>query len=268
MDLIQRLGLGFVLSFLIGCAGYRREALTRSGWLGAVLVGASILGFSGLEGGLLLIAFFISSSLLTRYKEYAKREVAENFAKGGPRDLMQALANGGSAALAAILSAFSAPQYVAPLFAALIGALATANADTWATELGVLSKHAPRLIINARIVAPGTSGGVTWLGTLAALSGAGLIATLAALFRNDVRLLPIGLVAGLAGSLFDSLLGATLQGLYYSETREKETEKPVERDGARNRHLRGWTWMTNDVVNLLATLAGALVAYGLAAGWR
>jgi uncharacterized protein (TIGR00297 family) len=266
VDLIQRLGLGFVLSGLIGYAGYRKEALTRSGALGAALIGASIFGFAGWEGGLLLIAFFVSSSLLTRYKEHAKREVVENFAKGGPRDLMQATANGGVAALAAILSMLNASS-AGSLFAALVGALATANADTWATELGVLSKQPPRLITNARVVAPGTSGAVTWLGTLAALSGAGLVGLLALLFRGDIRLLPIGVIAGLAGSLFDSVLGATAQGIYYSDIRNKETEKAVDRDGTRNRHLRGWKWMTNDAVNLLATWAGALVAYALAAAW-
>ena len=269
MDRLPGLLLGLALSTLIGYAGYRREALTRSGWLGAVLTGTSIFGFGGLDWGLLLIAFFASSSLLTRYKESAKVEVAEAFAKGGPRDLAQALANGGVAAAVAIVFGIAASN-PAPaggtrlLLAAFVGAMAEANADTWATELGVLAKRKPRLITNGRVVAPGASGGVTWLGTLSGLSGAALIGGLAALFRSDWQLLPIGAIAGLAGSLFDSLLGATIQGIYYSDKRGKETEKPIDRDGTPNQHLRGWRWMTNDAVNLLSTLAGAIIAYVIA----
>ncbi|HLF24963.1 MAG TPA: DUF92 domain-containing protein [Anaerolineae bacterium] len=257
MDLPLRLLIGLSLSTLIGYAGYRRQALTRSGWLGAALTGAAIFGFGGLDWGLLLIAFFASSSLLTRYQEGAKAEVIAVFAKGGPRDLGQALANGGAATAIAILYGLSGDSRL--LLGAFVGALAEANADTWATELGILAKHPPRLITNGRSVPPGTSGGVTWPGTLAAVGGAALIGGLAALFRGDWRLLPLGAIAGLAGSLFDSLLGATVQGIYYSERRCKETERPVERDGAPNRQVRGWVWMNNDVVNLLGTLVGSLV---------
>lgn len=258
MDTLARLLLGFVLSMLIGYAGYRREALTRSGWLGAVLTGTSIFGFGGLDLGLLLIAFFVSSSLLTRYKESAKAEAAEAFAKGGARDLGQALANGGVAATAATLLGITG---VAGWTAAFVGAMAEANADTWATELGILSRQKPRLITNGRRVAPGASGGITWLGTLSALSGAALIGGLATIFRGDARLLAIGAIAGLAGSLFDSLLGATIQGIYYSDRRGKETEKERERDGTPNRHVRGWRWMNNDLVNFLSTLIGALIGW-------
>jgi len=265
--LSTRLLLGLAFSALIGYLGYRRAALTRSGWLGAILTGTSIFGFGGLDGGLLLIAFFASSSLLTRYHESAKTAVIEMFAKGGPRDLGQALANGGVAALIALV--YGATGGSPLLFALFVGALAEANADTWATELGVLSKRKPRLITNGRLVAPGTSGGVTLLGTLSALSGAALIGGLAALFRSDGRLLFVGAVAGLIGSLFDSLLGATVQGIYYSDKRSKETEKPFDRDGTPNRHLRGWTWLNNDAVNFLSTAVGAIIGFAMAdLGWR
>lgn len=257
MSLPLRLLAGFALSTLIGYAGYGRNVLTRSGWLGAVITGTAIFGFGGPAPGLLLIAFFVSSSLLTRYKESAKAEVAESFAKGGPRDLGQTLANGGVASVVAVLYGMAGESPW--LFAAFVGAMAEANADTWATELGVLSVQRPRLITSGRVVAPGASGGVTWLGTSAALGGAALIGGLAAAFYGDWRLLPLGAIAGLLGSLLDSLLGATVQGIYYSERRGKETEKPIERDGTPNLRMRGWTWMNNDVVNFLGTLAGSLI---------
>ena len=77
-------------------------------------------------------------------------------------------------------------------------------------------------------------------------------------------LLLSGSIGGLLGSLFDSFLGATVQAIYYSDARQKETEKAVERDGTPNRHLRGWKWMNNDWVNFISSLFGAFVSALLA----
>jgi uncharacterized protein (TIGR00297 family) len=267
--LVLRIAIGFVLSTLVAWLAYRRAALTKSGALGAILTGTAIFGFGGLDWGLLLIAFFVSSSLLTRYKEAAKAQVADQFAKGGPRDVWQALANGGLAALIAVAYGLTGAVHL-PLLFAFVGALAEANADTWATELGVLSAETPRMITTRKPVAPGTSGGVTWDGTGAALAGAALIGGLATLFRwlggmpsgQAAMLLPIGALAGVAGSLVDSLLGATAQGIYYCDVCGKETERELHRCGNRTRLVRGWRALNNDWVNLFGTLVGAAVAGG------
>ena len=255
-EILSRLMLGLLLSVSIGYAGYARGSLTRSGWLGAILLGTTIFGFGGLDAALLIIAFFVSSSLLTHYKSARKTEVADLFSKGGQRDLAQTLANGGVAALSAIFLGLSANPIG---FAMLIGSLATANADTWATELGVLAKRSPRLITTWRSVARGTSGGVTLEGTLAAMAGAAFIGALGAVFRSDAKWIIVALLAGTLGSLFDSLLGATVQGIYYSDRRGKETEKSSEADGTTNRLVRGRRWIDNDVVNFAATMMGAIL---------
>ena len=101
-DLFKLVG-GFVLSLLIGGIGYKRGALNSSGVAGAVIVGTLIFGLGGWEWGALLIAFFISSSALSFYRSRDKEGLAEKFAKGHQRDLGQALANGGMAALLAVL---------------------------------------------------------------------------------------------------------------------------------------------------------------------
>jgi uncharacterized protein (TIGR00297 family) len=264
------LTIGLVLSTIIGLLAYVRQALTRSGVIGAVLIGTLIFGFGGWDWGILLIAFFVSSSLLTTYKKSAKVQVVEEFAKGGPRDLWQALANGGVAALMAVGHAvFPHPVW---LFA-FVGALAEANADTWATELGVLSKETPRMITTGQLVMPGTSGAVTWDGAGAALLGAGLVSVLAALFRWSLgevmhmvwALASVGALAGFVGALGDSLLGATVQGIYCCDVCHKETEKRLHRCGNIARPLRGWIWLNNDLVNLISTIVGALVAASLGA---
>ena len=74
---------------------------------------------------------------------------------------------------------------------------------------------------------------------------------------GGVLLIPSSLLGGLTGALIDSLLGATVQGIYYSTARDKETEKRIDPDGTSNGLVRGWRWLNNDAVNLISSLAGA-----------
>ena len=269
-DLLQLLG-GLALSLAIGVIGYKRGALSGSGVVGALITGTLIFGLGGWGWGILLIAFFVSSSSLSFYRAREKQGLAEKFAKGYRRDLGQALANGGLAALLAVCSQLrSHPLW----FVACAGAMAAVNADTWATELGVLSPRPPRLISTGQRVEVGTSGGVTWLGIAASLGGAltiGLLGGLVLLalrrgWAGAVALLLAATVGGVAGSAFDSLLGATVQAIYWCDACGKETERRVHRCGAETHLLRGWRWLGNDMVNLVASAMGALVAVGV--GWR
>ncbi len=261
-----RLALGLVLSFGISGVAYRLEALDRSGWLGAVLVGTAVFGFGGWPWAFLLLAFFISSSALTHYRAGRKAGVAQEFAKGGRRDLGQALANGGVGALLALLWALS--SYPA-LWWAFAGSLAAATADTLATEVGLLSPRLPRRILDGRPVPPGTSGAISLEGTAAAGIGAlgiGFFALLLSPVGGSLGHAFFVGMAGLLAALFDSLLGATIQGIHWCDRCGKETERPVHSCGQRARRWRGWPWLTNDGVNALAALAGALLA-GVGAVW-
>ena len=163
--------LGLAFSSLIGIVAYRKNTLTASGAAGAILVGTLIVGFGGWAWGMVLIAFFVSSSLLSHYRRADKVAVGDKFAKGHRRDLGQTLANGGLGALLAV-GYFVSPN--AAMLAAYVGAMATVNSDTWATEIGVLSRQPPRLVTTWRVVPPGTSGGITGDGSLAALGGGGV----------------------------------------------------------------------------------------------
>jgi uncharacterized protein (TIGR00297 family) len=273
MEYLDDLLLGFVLSGVISALAYRRGSLAPSGVMGAMTLGTLIFGLGGWVWGLTLVAFFVSSSALSHYKATTKAGLAEKFAKGHRRDLGQTLANGSAGALIAIAYAvWGEPA----LLAAYLGAMATVNADTWATELGVLNPTPPRLITNGRVVEVGTSGGVSRLGTLATAAGA-LTIGLAALGFDLVGVLvsggdnpwryvwaaPVALIGGLAGSLVDSLLGASVQAMYFCPACAKETEKQLHGCGTPTRHQRGWRWLNNDVVNFISSLAGALVATGI-----
>jgi uncharacterized protein (TIGR00297 family) len=274
MNLLIQLAIGIILSGLIGLFAYRRGSLSKGGALGAVMVGTAIFGFGGVAWGLLLITFFVTSTLLSHYKAAAKEKLAEKFAKGHQRDLGQALANGGAGALIALAS-LASPGHPAML-AAFVGAMASVNADTWGTELGVLSKNPPRLITTWQPVEPGTSGGISLVGLFAKLGGSLLIGLAALAFFAIGRLLggqtpaylwliPAAVVGGVAGAYFDSLLGATVQAIYYCPACDKETERhPIHLCGTETQYKRGWRWLNNDLVNFVSSLVGALVAVGVA----
>lgn len=261
---------GLALSLAIGALGYRRGALSGGGVAGALITGTLVFGLGGWAWGVLLVAFFASSSALSFYRAGDKERLAEKFAKGHRRDLGQALANGGMAALLAVLSQLRPHRL---WFVACAGVMAAVNADTWATELGVLSPVPPRLVTTGQQVEVGASGGVTWLGIGASLGGAlfiGLLGGLASLaMRHGLAGAAVLLLAasagGLTGSLFDSFLGATVQAIYWCDACAKETERAVHRCGAETRLLRGWRWLGNDLVNFVASAVGALVATGT--GW-
>ena len=189
--------------------------LTPAGAAAALAVGTATVIGVGWRGLLMLLAFLISGSLLTK--------------GGGRRTAAQVFANGGVAALAALLGSW-------PAFA---GAIAAAASDTWATEIGAHSRTPPRLITNGTAVPPGANGGITILGTAGGVIGAVMIGALFWLLGHPAWDAVVVAGAGVSGMLLDSLLGATVQG-------------PNDR------------WLDNNGVNLAMTLAGAGIAAWLA----
>ena len=258
----MQLIVGFLLGGVIGIISWRVQALSTSGAIAAAFTGGMIFGLGGFPWAALLLTFFASSSALSRLFSKRKATLVEKFSKGHRRDWAQVLANGGLGALLVLPLAFFPQQ--PGLWAAYAGAMAAVNADTWATELGVLSTIPPRLITSGKFVERGTSGGVTPLGYAAVLAGAAVIGLIAALFIPVEQRLGFWLVvilAGVSGSTFDSLLGASVQAIYYCPVCLKETERhPLHSCGTLTHINRGWRWLDNDLVNFLCSLAGALVA--------
>lgn len=261
-----QLAIGLLMAAVIAAAAWRLGMLAPSGALAAVLLGGMVYALGGLPAAIVLVVFFASSSVLTRLFFKRKRNLVKTFSKGGQRDWAQVLANGGPALL---MLAFGAVGWL-PQKAAWLGfaaALATVTADTWATELGVLSRGQPKLITTGQRVPKGTSGAVSLAGGLAAAAGALLIAVAAGIMANGyLSLEAAGVVtlAGILGAHFDSLLGATVQAIYFCPACKKETEQaPTHSCGAATVHHRGWRWMDNDWVNFISAGFGILVLLGV-----
>lgn len=272
-----------IFNFLIGMSvgvgiaylAHRAQTLNHSGAIAAGILGTIVFGLGGVGWALVLLTFFISSSGLSRLFNGKKVDVGREFAKGSNRDAGQVAANG---AVAGILTlGFVALNHLVPengqiplLWVGFAASMAGANADTWATELGVLNPRQPILLTTFRRVPQGTSGAVSLVGSMAAVSGSALVGGMAVLVGGlgwtpglstpAWVLFFMITAAGFLGSFVDSFLGATLQAVYYCQVCEKETEKyPLHTCGAPTVQVRGLPWLTNDWVNAACTLSAAMV---------
>lgn len=259
---LYALGGGVVAGGLFAALTWRVRWLSRSGALAGGGLAATLIGLGGWAWAVPAFVFFVLSSALSGVGRRRKQAVAARAEKGTVRDAGQVYANGGIGWGLLVLYAVGGDPVV--LYGAFCGAFAAAAADTWATEIGALAPGRPRLITTGRPVPPGTSGAVTAWGTIAAVAGAASVATSAVAVAQGLMgpaaagaSLAIITAAGTLGACADSVVGATLQAQYRDA--EGVTERPV---GPR---VRGWSWMTNDRVNLVCTATGALL--GGLGGW-
>jgi uncharacterized protein (TIGR00297 family) len=253
------LALAAGVSAGVAWVAWRAGTLTRSGAAAAWTVGLLVLYGAGWNGGAVLAAFFISSNLVSRVRPGTPP--ASGDAKGDRRDLWQVYANGGIAAAGAVVARGDFPLAIW----LVTGCLAAATADTWATSIGTRSRQPPRLLGLGRIVSPGTSGGMTWAGSLAALAGASIVSGIGAVASGNPLLFPAGTLIGFAGMVVDSILGAMLQGRFHCPVCDEPSEWRVHRCGSPTARRGGLAWLNNDAVNFLTT---ALAAGAALMSWR
>lgn len=237
-------------------------ALNREGAVTGGLFAASLVALGGVAWVVPGVVFFGLSSALTPLRHaWGQREADSASPRRTP---VQVLANGGVAWAALAVAAMAPPGAEAVsvgAYAAFVGALAAAAADTWATELGALSAAAPRSLRTGRPVPTGTSGAVSLIGTGAAGVGAATVAGAARLTGGIVTGAPawdVGLFvgAGLAGMWADGLAGAFLEAQYRTGTGtwgEEPSAEPF-------LPTRGWASIGNNAVNLIGTAVGAGIA--------
>lgn len=248
-----RFAIGAAFALAVAYAAYRARALNASGAVAAFVVGTLTYGIGGWPATLVLFAFFVPSTVLSRIGRARKRALVD-IGKAGARDAWQVFANGGVAAIALLFTRHAD----AAAFAAFAGAFAAASADTWGTEIGTLARGTPRSILSLRPLATGLSGGITLQGTLATFGGAACVALVAGAVHL-AAVAPI-FIAGVAGAFTDSFLGASAQALRHCPTCARDCETNPHVCGTTTVLRRGAAWLGNDAVNLAATLTGAIVA--------
>ena len=251
--------LAIVFGLFVAVLSYVVRFLTASGALATFLLAVLVLGLGGWQWTVPILTFFVASSVLSKVGGSRKAQFDLLFEKSSRRDWGQVLANGGVAGILVILSSMNPLYDLYPLY---LGAVAAVTADTWGTEIGLLSKGATVSLPTFKPVDRGTSGGVSEIGLLGGILGAVAIALSGYYWYADDQTAIVVVIAGAVGSLVDSVLGGTMQGQYRCAVCGKLTERRFHCRQAASR-VRGLAWMNNDVVNGACSLAGALTAWVL-----
>jgi uncharacterized protein (TIGR00297 family) len=255
-DIFFQLTLGIVLSLGTALISFRIKLLSLNGAVLTFILGSIIFGLGGLTYTIPILVFFLSSSFISFFGKKRKKEYESYYEKGSVRDFYQVFANGGIAGMLVICDYLFNWQYFYPLY---LSSIAAACADTWATEIGVFSKHEPRLITTFKAAERGTSGAVSLLGSAAATVGSTVIALTGAIFFSDYAynstwiLIVLVTLSGLLGSFFDSFLGSTLQAQYECRICSKITEKKIHCQ-QKSLLVKGKKWLNNDIVNIFSIL--------------
>ena len=280
-SIVIRILLAVIISLGLAFHGFKKKSLDISGCIAAILVGFVSFATS-YRYGLILILFYYTSSKLTKVKEDVKERLESNYMQGGQRNYIQVFAN---SILATIISliyiyyvgedkhmSFNNHMLGSYLSSMYVGHYACAAADTWASELGILSKANPRLVTTLflRTVPHGTNGGMSILGTVAsAMGGAfiGFVYWICSYFLDtsdspQYPMIIVGLLCGVLGSLIDSILGATLQASYYSKDRKciVKTQQEISSDLSVEL-VCGIDFLSNEAVNLVSILLTMIISF-------
>lgn len=249
----------YMFIVIIAIGGYLLKALSLSGVMGTFMVGFVVFHGFGLKGLFLLGAFFLSSSLWSLFGKEKKIQAQEKNEKSERRDLLQVFANGGIPAVASVFYLIDANNVWLIIFCTSIAA---ANADTWASEIGTLSKSKPYHAFTLKQVDAGSSGAVSMLGTLAAFIGSILISFISFLFWGAIGtyMFVAITILGFLGNIIDTILGATIQVTYRCQRCMMVTEKKIHCNQS-TEYLRGLRFMNNEFVNVSAILVASIFAF-------
>ena len=215
-----------LILFILGFITYKRKALDLFGSAVMIIMGVVIIFSAGANWLVLIVLFLLMSLLATRYSKKYKCSLGQF---EGRRTSKNVISNG---VVACFMAAFGG--YYLPFVGGFIGAIATATADTLGSEIGVLDQH-PCLITTLQKVDPGTNGAVSVLGTVAGIIGAAIIGIAAyflGIVPSPLSAITVSIISGTVGCFMDSILGAVFE----------------------NHGM-----MTNEHVNLTATIVGAIV---------
>jgi len=247
----NRLFIGLTLSIFIAYIGFIFNWITLDAILPVTTLGAILLGFAGWGPAVAIVLFFFSSSFLTsrNFNKSLGGSTDESSAKVNThrRDGTQVWANGFWMACFALLwFLFETEAFLIAIFAVI----ATATADTWATEIGTNLPGKTKSILTLKPVEPGTDGGISVKGTAAAGVGSLLIALVSLYAATEYLFLTFitVLLTGFFGCIIDSYIGA----IYQSSNKFSSKQDSL---------LKRTQYPKNSIVNWLSTGVGGLLAF-------
>ncbi len=231
--------LGVLLAGLFSLAAFAFRGLSLDGMFSAIVIGTFAFGLGGWKTAAILLLFFISSVAISDRPKWREEHISKNVRRDG----LQVWANG----FWLVIFLICATVFKAPIF--LVGAIATiatATADTWATELGSKNPESTYLITNFERVTPGTDGGISIKGTTAAFTAAIIISGASIyVFSLHFSVFILIFVAAILGCLMDSYLGALFQ------QNKRSVMLPV---------INEEISFSNNLVNTISTGFGGLLA--------
>ncbi len=225
-ELIFKFLLGLFCSGIIALSAHKKQLLTASGAYAMIFIGTSTCLLETWPTWGLMILFFASSAFIHFGKKIFNLSSQNDLlAKGEKRDAQQVLANSLPAILSLTLYFFSQKELFLVGYAS---AIAGATADTWGSEIGVLSDKEPRSILTLKTISKGLSGGVSLLGSSASLAGSLLIA--------------IAFYTTFFVKNYWSFFPLKFLWIIF---------------------ISGFFWVTNDLVNLLSGFIGLVLSFAL-----
>jgi uncharacterized protein (TIGR00297 family) len=252
----QNFFIGVLIAAVVALTSYRVKFLTLSGSIATFILAGLIFGLGGIKWSVPIMTFFVLSSILSKLRKKKNEEVELYFEKSGVRDYLQVIANGGLGGVLVIINTFwPDPLY----FLIYLSILSAVCADTWATEIGTWKRAATYNVLNFKPVEQGISGGISVRGTVGGMFGSFVIALSGIVWidQNYFGYILLIICTGLIGSIFDSILGATIQAQNKCVVCNKVTEKEFH-CGSEAHHHHGIEWINNDMVNFFSGISGAV----------
>lgn len=281
-----------LITILIFIVSIKKSLLTLGGAYSALIVG-TVISLCGFEYFVILASFFFSSTKATNlHKQIKTKLLGKTYLKDKKRNAIQVLCKSLFPSIVCLLIYYRYgigmnlfnlnSKNKLFLDAFFIGFFESANADTWASELGILSREQPILILKGfKSVPKGINGAISRYGTVCSILG-GMFISVVVIICNilrygilnyinsnvevivlSVKILLFGGFIGFIGSLIDSILGQTIQLTIYNVTKEcvieKENEQEAKQNGDELKYY-GKDILNNSGINMVTGVITALIS--------
>jgi uncharacterized protein (TIGR00297 family) len=233
---------------LIVAAILPKQLLTPAGLINAWGLGVVIWGTLGWRGYVVVMFYFLVGSAVTRIGMAQKEAAGIAEKRGGARGPENVWGSAFAATICAIGVAIIKLGWLDPsweplLLLGYVASFSTKLADTTASEVGKAYGKSTFLITTLQPVPRGTEGAISLEGTLSGIVG-GVAIALVAYSLGTITLTGVIIctIASFVATNLESVIGATLQSKF--------------------------DWLTNELVNVINTIIGAVVAISIAIWWH